>query len=95
MTNHETVPTTAVEHVLDEIARDIADGIYEDAVALDSFAVLHDYVDANDYLILTAERFCPHTWDPEFEDTHMLWQEWVDDLAVLVDARLVAEPMRP
>ena len=86
--------TNAVEFVLAEIRRDITDGIYEGADLLDSFTTLHDYCDANDYIIAAAEKFCPH--DPAVDDGewNLLWQEWADDIADAVDTLLHSDPIR-
>ena len=51
-----TSPTLIAEHantILALIRRDIKDGLYEDTdpVVLDGFMVLHDFVDANDYVL--------------------------------------------
>ncbi len=86
--------TNAVEFVLAEIRRDITDGIYEGADLLDSFTTLHDYCDANDYIIAATERFCPFPNDAESEEWGMSWQEWGNDLADSVDTLLHSDPIR-
>lgn len=91
-TTDETV-TDAVDWVIAEIRRDVADGRYEGADLLDSFSLLHDHLDANDYLIHAAEHLCAHAWDPDSEETHLLWQEWTDQVADAVDTLLNEQPI--
>jgi hypothetical protein len=82
--------TEAVHFVLAEIRRDVVDGLYEGEDRLDSFMVLHDYCDANGYIIEAAEKFCPH--DAAVDD-NLLWQEWCDEVAMLVDTALAELPL--
>jgi len=91
-TTNDTV-TTATAFVLTLIRRDIGNGIYEDADRLDSFSILHDYCDANDYILEAAEQFCPLPWNPDAEADHLLWQDWVDEVADKVDTLLSGQPI--
>lgn len=88
MTTHDPVTLAAVEHVLDAIRDDINDLVYDGAEPLDSFAALHDTVDANEYLLAAADAFCPH--DPIVSTEE--WYVWVSELAALVDADLARHP---
>ncbi len=86
MTTHSQ--TLIAEHangVLELIKRDIADGLYEstDPVTLDGFMVLHDFVDANDYVLEVLG------WLP-FEDTE--W-EFVNAITDAVDTLLFKQPI--
>lgn len=85
--------TEAVHFVLAEIRRDVVDGLYEGADRLDSFTVLHDYCDANDYVIAAAERFCPHPTVVEDGEWNEKWQEWADEISMLVDVALAQRPV--
>ena len=91
MTNHEPVTREAVDHVLDQIREDINDLVYDGAEPLDSFGVLHDYVDANEYLLAAAEAFCPHEPTGSTEEWEV-WNGWVSELAAEVDADLARHP---
>jgi len=93
MTTTIDTVTTATQFVLALVRRDIANGIYEDADRLDSFSVLHDYCDANDYVLMAAEQFCPLPWNPDADDDHLLWQDWVDEVADKVDTALSEQPI--
>ena len=93
ITENNLAITEAVEFVISQIRLDIQDGLYEEATQLDSFTVLHDYCDANDYVILAADYFCPFLNDPDAEDTDMLWQAWTNDVADAVDTRLFIQPI--
>jgi hypothetical protein len=91
----ETTISTVAEAaawVISEIRRDIADERYEGADLLDSFCLLHDYLDANDYLISAAELFCTHA-KPDSEDTYLLWIDWTDAVADAVDTLLHEQPI--
>jgi hypothetical protein len=85
--------TEAVEFVISQIRLDIQDGLYEGATQLDSFTVLHDYCDANDYLFAAAEQFCPFSDDPGEEDSHLLWQDWTNEVSGALDTRLFMQPI--
>jgi hypothetical protein len=92
----ETTISTVAEAaawVISEIRRDIADERYEGADLLDSFCLLHDYLDANDYLISAAEQFCAYPNDSDSEDIHVLWQDWTDAVADAVDTLLHEQPI--
>ncbi|HEY7823672.1 MAG TPA: hypothetical protein VIG24_12595 [Acidimicrobiia bacterium] len=84
---------SATAFVIAQLRRDIADGIYEDAELLDSFSILHDYCDANDYILQAAEQFCRLPWNPDAEADHLLWQDWVDEVADAVDTLLSKQPI--
>lgn len=82
---------TAFE-VYERIDMDVMDGYYDGADQLDSFMILHDYLDANDYLIEAAEQ---HFADP-IGETDESWDRasrWMDQLAADVDALLSARPI--
>jgi hypothetical protein len=83
----------ATAFIIAEIRQDIADGLYEDAPQLDSFTVLHDYCDANDYIIAAAEKFCLFSNDSDDEETHLLWQDWADEVCDAVDTLLNEQPI--
>ena len=95
MTTEEN-PTIAqaIAFVLAEIRQDVADGLYEEAAELDSFTVLHDYCDANDYIITAAEKFCPFSDDSDTEESHLLWQDWGNEVCGAVDTLLNEQPIR-
>jgi len=81
-------PTLIAEHantILTLIRRDIADGLYEDdaPVVLDGFMRLHDFVDANDY-VLEALGWLPFD-DPEWE--------YVNAITDAVDTLLFEQPI--
>jgi len=84
----------ATAFIIAEIRQDIADGLYEDAPQLDSFTVLHDYCDANDYIIAAAEKFCPFSDDSDDEESHLLWQDWGNEVGGAVDTLLTAQPIQ-
>lgn len=85
----------AVEFVFRSIRDDIARGIYEGAGTLDSFTVLHDYCDANDYIIAAAEQFCsiPNGADETEMFSSIRWQAWCDEVADHVDNLLYQWPL--
>jgi hypothetical protein len=83
----------AIAFVIAEIRQDVADGLYEDAPRLDSFTVLHDYCDANDYIIAAAEKFCPFSNDSD-EESHLLWQDWGNEVCGAVDTLLNEQPIQ-
>ena len=101
MTTYETGDTAmdtssisgALGFVLDEIRRDVAEGLYEDAYELGSFGMLHDYVDANDYLTAASERFCRFHDRTGTEEGYMLWLEWTNELTDAVDTALYRKPI--
>jgi hypothetical protein len=86
MTTHS--PTLIAEKataILGFIRRDIAEGLYEDdeQVVLDGFMRLHDFVDANDYVLEVLG------WLP-FEDPE--W-EFVNAITDAVDTLLFEQPI--
>lgn len=79
-------PTLIAEHangILDLIRRDISDGLYDHGTVLDGFMVLHDFVDANDYVL---ERV---GWLP-FEDGE--W-DYFNAITDAVDTLLHEQPI--
>ena len=85
--------TEATAFVIAEIRQDFADGLYEGADRLDSFSMLHDYCDANDYIIAAAEKFCPFSNDSDDEESHLLWQDWGNDVCDAVETLLFMQPI--
>lgn len=83
----------ATAFILAQVHRDIARGVYWNAGLLDSFSMLHDYCDANDYVIMAAEKFCPLPWNPEEDVVHRLWQDWVDEVVDAVNTLLFEQPI--
>lgn len=45
----------AVHYAYHAVQRDVADGLYPDGAVLDGFGILHDYVDANGYVLDAAD----------------------------------------
>ena len=83
-----TSPTIIAEHannILNLIRRDIKDGLYEDTepVVLDGFMVLHDFVDANDYVLEVVG------WLP-FEDGEL---DYFNAITDAVDTLLNGQPI--
>jgi hypothetical protein len=89
----DTTVTTAAAFVLAAIRRDAAEGLYEDAGRLESFGMLHDYCDANDYIIEASEKFCPFPDDWVDEEGYLLWHGWQNEVADAVDTALFHEPV--
>lgn len=101
MTTYETGDTAmdtssiseALGFVLDEIGRDVADGLYEDAYELGSFGMLHDYVDANDYITAASEQFCAFHDGTATEAGYLRWLEWANALTDALDTALFKSPI--
>jgi hypothetical protein len=94
ITQTDTTITEATAFVIAQIRQDFADGLYEATDQLNSFSMLHDYCDANDYIIAAAEKFCPFSDDPDEEDSHLLWQDWSNEVCDAVETLLSTQPIR-
>lgn len=84
--DYDTAATPEVEAVLAAIRADVREGLYANATApLSSFTVLHDYVDANEYL----DAACPWRDGDCWDD----WNDRINALSDAVAAALAADPI--
>lgn len=92
-----TTVSRAVELVLNEIRTDVVDGLYEEADgdALSSFGMLHDFVDANDYIQQAYDEFCPAPWrwSGQNDQSWYRFMEWNNAVTDGVDALLYQRPI--
>jgi hypothetical protein len=93
ITQIDTSITKATAFVIEQIRQDFAEGLYKAANRLDSFTMLHDYCDANDYIIEAAEKFCPFSDNPNEEDNHLFWQDWSNEVCDAVETLLSTQPI--
>ena len=83
----------AIAFVIAQIQQDVAHGLYEQAPQLDCFAVLHDYCDANEYIIEASKKFCPLPEDALDEQGYLLLHGWQDEVCDAVDTLLNEQPI--